>query len=102
MIISVMKIDDYGDENDQKQTNTMPFKSKYTPFRHNYFFVEVVPKFWSTTSPTSLLLAGITWQAPPLHQESNMSTRCLKPPPQPPPPLAYPAFTRTVSGPPPL
>ena len=27
---------DYGDENDQKQTNTMPFKSKYTPFRHNY------------------------------------------------------------------
>ena len=31
-----MKIDDYGDENDQKQTNTMPFKSKYTPFRHNY------------------------------------------------------------------
>ena len=36
MIISVMKIDDYGDENDQKQTNTMPFKSKYTPFRHNY------------------------------------------------------------------
>ena len=30
-----MKIDDYGDENDQKQTNTMPFKSKYTPFRHN-------------------------------------------------------------------
>ena len=32
-----MKIDDYGDENDQKQTNTMPFKSKYTPFRHNYF-----------------------------------------------------------------
>ena len=36
MIISVMKIDDYGDENDQKLTNTMPFKSKYTPFRHNY------------------------------------------------------------------
>ena len=59
-------------------------------------------KFWSTTSPTSLLLTGITWQAPPLHQESNMSTRCLKPPPQPPPPLVSPAFTKTVSGPPPL
>ena len=28
--------DDYGDENDQKKTNTMPFKSIYTPFRHNY------------------------------------------------------------------
>ena len=28
--------DDYCDENYQKQTNTMPFKSKYTPFRHNY------------------------------------------------------------------
>ena len=28
--------DDYGDENDQKQTNTMPFKSKYTPFRYTY------------------------------------------------------------------
>ena len=28
-------VDDHGDENDQKQTNAMPFKSKYTPFRHN-------------------------------------------------------------------
>ena len=81
-----MKIDDYGDENDQKQTNTMPFKSKYTPFRHNYlvkkrtkstgqgstppppngqcpfkhiFFVDVVPKtstFW--LSPAS---KGFQW-----------------------------------------
>ena len=42
MIISVMKIDDYGDENDQKQTNTMPFKSKYTPFRHNYLVKKTV------------------------------------------------------------
>ena len=52
MIISVMKIDDYGDENDQKQTNTMPFKSKYTPLRHNYLVKKRTKSTGQGSTPT--------------------------------------------------